>query len=160
MTNPAYLCYGQIRTSSYQTRKNIELSLKGICDTPMIPQWKLQMMANIIFRDFLNDKAHVLEIANSLIRDHIADDDREQDNGRLLEDKKAKLARLQRKRENLVDMRADDLISKEEFQKCVAPIDKDIGQAYTIIMELESAGHPEAETVNYEEKLTVLQYAL
>ena len=160
VSNPAYQCYGQVRTGSYQTRKNKGLSLDGVCDTPMIPEWKLQMMANIIFRDFLSDKAHVLEIANSLLRDHIADDDKEQDDGRLLEEKKAELARLQRKRENLVDMRADDLISKEEFQKRLAPIDKDIGQAYNIVKELENAQNTEPETVNYEEKLTVLQYAL
>ncbi|MCR5636169.1 MAG: recombinase family protein [Clostridiales bacterium] len=160
VSNPAYLCYGQIRTGSYQTRKNKGLSLEGICDTPMIPGWKLQMMANIIFRDFLNNKQHVLEIANSLLRAHVPDDDNEQDRERLLEDKKAELMRLQHKRENLVDMRADDLISKEEFQKRVTPIDNEIGLAYNAVKELECQQHPETEVVNYEEKLTVLQYAL
>ena len=160
VVNPAYLCYAQMRTGSYQTRKNKGLPLDGICDTPMIPEWKLQMMANIIFRNFLNDKERVLEIANSLLRDHIADDSKEQEDGRLLEEKKAELERLRRKRENLVDMRADDLISKEEFQRRVAPIDKDIGQAYNFIRESESAQNDDKEVVNYEEKLTVLQYAL
>ena len=160
VVNPAYQCYGQAKTGSYQTRKNKGLSLDGICDTPMIPEWKLQMMANIIFRDFLNDKQRVLDIANSMLMEHIKDDDEKPDNGQLLADKKSELERLKRKRENLVDMRADDLISKEEFQKRLAPIDKEIGQAYNVIRELENAERPEAEDINYEEKLTVLQYAL
>ena len=95
-----------------------------------------------------------------MLLEHIKDDDEKPDNGQLLADKKAELERLSRKRENLVDMRADDLISKEEFQKRLAPIDKEIGQVYNVIRELESAEKPEAEDVNYEEKLTVLQYAL
>ena len=160
VVNPAYQCYGQAKTGSYQTRKNKGLSLDGICDTPMIPEWKLQMMANIIFRDFLNDKQRVLDIANSMLLEHIKDDEEKPDNGQLLADKKAELERLSRKRENLVDMRADDLISKEEFQKRLAPIDKEIGQVYNVIRKLENAERPDAENINYEEKLTVLQYAL
>ena len=129
----------QAKTGSYQTRKNKGLSLEGICDTPMIPEWKLQMMANIIFRDFLNDKQRVLDIANSMLSEHIKDDDEKPDSGQLLADKKSELERLRRKRENLVNMRADDLISKDEFQKRLAPIDKEIGQAYNVIRELENA---------------------
>ena len=28
------------------------LSLDGICRSPMIPEWRLQMMANLIFREY------------------------------------------------------------------------------------------------------------
>ena len=160
VVNPAYLCYGQIKTGSYQTRKNKGLPLDGICQTPMIPEWKLQMMANIIFRDYLNNKQRVLELANSMLREHIADDDDVESNERLIAEKRSALERLQRKRNNLVDLRTDDVISKEEFQNRVASVDKEIESVYNDITELERRQNPETEIVDYDEKLTVLQYAL
>ncbi len=160
VTNPAYLCYGQVHTGSYRTRKNKGLSLEGICQTPMIPQWKLQMMANVIFREFLNNKERVLELANSMLREHIADDEEEDDTQQLIAEKKAELERLKRKRDNLVDMRMEDVLSREEFQARIESIDKSTETIYNEIKELERRRDPDTEVIDYDEKLTVLQYAL
>ena len=46
----AYQCYSSVRTGSYQSRLNKGLPVEGICRTPMIPEWRLQMMANLIIR--------------------------------------------------------------------------------------------------------------
>ena len=43
----------------------------------MIPEWKLQMMANYIFRNYLSEKDKVLALANSMLEAHI--DDKEDD---------------------------------------------------------------------------------
>ena len=47
-TQYGYQCYDTIHTGSVQTRKNKGLSLDDVCDTPMIQEWKLQMMSPTI----------------------------------------------------------------------------------------------------------------
>ena len=63
----AYQCYNSVRTGSYESRKRKGLPLDGICQTPMIPEWRLQMMANLIFRKYLSEKDKVLALANSIL---------------------------------------------------------------------------------------------
>ena len=117
-------------------------------------------MANVIFREFLNNKERVLELANSMLREHIADEEEEDGAEQLIAEKKAELERLKRKRGNLVDMRMEDVLSREEFQARIASVDKSMETVYNEIKELESRQDPEAEVIDYDEKLTVLQYAL
>ena len=69
----AYQCYSSVRTGSYQSRLNKGLSVEGICQTPMIPEWRLQMMANLIFRKYLSEKDKVLALANSILEAHIGE---------------------------------------------------------------------------------------
>ena len=52
----SYQCYSSVRTGSYESRKKKGLSLDGICQSPMIPEWRLQMMANLIFRKYLSER--------------------------------------------------------------------------------------------------------
>ena len=59
-------CYSSIRTGSYERRKKKGLPLDGICQSLIIPEWRLQMMANLIFRDYLAEKDKVLALANSM----------------------------------------------------------------------------------------------
>lgn len=160
VANPGYLCYSSLQNGSYQTRKNKGLSLEGACDTPMIPEWKLQMMANIIFREYLNDKDKVLALANSMLEEHIDVKDEEQDSEKILEQKQAELERQNRKRSNLVDMRVEGEISKEDYQKRLEPIDKAITELTAEITALMPHDEPQKEIENYEEKLAVLHYAL
>ena len=69
----AYQCYSSVRTGSYESRKKKGLPLDGICKSPMIPEWRLQMMANLIFRKYLSEKEKVLALANSILEAHIGD---------------------------------------------------------------------------------------
>lgn len=48
-TQYGYQCYDSIHTGTVQTRQNKGLSTDDVCDTPMIQEWKLQMMAKAIF---------------------------------------------------------------------------------------------------------------
>jgi hypothetical protein len=73
IANAAYQCYSSVHTGSYESRKKRGLPLDDICQTPMIPEWRLQMMANYIFRKYLSEKDKVLMLANSMLEAHIAD---------------------------------------------------------------------------------------
>ena len=70
-----YQCYSSIRTGTVRTRLNKGLPIDGICQTPMIAGWKLQMMAKYIFKNYLSDTDQVLSLAESMLEKHIDDEE-------------------------------------------------------------------------------------
>lgn len=157
----AYQCYGSIRSGSYESRKKRGLPLEGICQTPMIPEWKLQMMANQIFRNYLADKQKVLDLANSMLEAHIADDEKAPDNtAEVLQQKTSALEKLNKKLDAYIEMRADGEISKDVFRIKTAETEKRIAKLTAEIEALSQTAQKETEVVDYREKLTVLSHAL
>ena len=155
----AYQCYSSVETGSYESRKKKGLSLDGICRSPMIPEWRLQMMANLIFRKYLSEKDKVLALANSILEAHIDDTEETKNNDALIEAKKVELARLSKKLDSYVEMRSEGDISRELFRSKCAELEPRIKNLQEEIDKLTAASKPK-EVVDYREKLTVLQYAL
>ena len=133
--------------------------MEGICRSPMIPEWRLQMMANLIFRKYLSEKDKVLALANSILEAHI--DDTEEDDTReiQLKAKQSELEQLRRKMDNYIEMRAEGDLSREMFRTKCAEIEPKMQRLQKEIEAL-SAATQAREVVDYREKLTVLQYAL
>ncbi|MBQ8504241.1 MAG: recombinase family protein [Clostridia bacterium] len=155
-----YQCYDSVRTGSYESRKKKGLPLDGICRTPMIPDWKLQMMANYIFRNYLSEKDKVLALANSMLEAHINDKEDDVDYEAIIERKQRELEKFNNKLSNYIDMRAEGEIDKEQFTAKTSEIKADISRLNTEIEELEAKLNKEPAIVDYKDKLTVLQYAL
>jgi len=155
----SYQCYSSVRTGSYESRKKRGLPLDGICQTPMIPEWRLQMMANLIFRKYLSQKDKVLALANSILEAHIADTEETQNNEELLKSRQAELARLSKKLDGYIEMRSEGDLSREAFRMKCAELEPRIQQLQKEIETLSAEAAPK-EVVDYTEKLTVLQYAL
>ena len=156
VANAAYQCYSSVHTGSYESRKKRGLSLDGICQTPMIPEWRLQMMANYIFRNYLAEKDKVLALANSMLEAHIGDTESREDHTETLRCKRAENTKL----DNFIEMRADGEISKELFKRKTSELELMMQKLDSEIKELESKQEPEIQIEDYAEKLTVLQYAL
>ena len=155
----SYQCYSSVRTGSYESRKKKGLPLEGICRTPMIPEWRLQMMANLIFRKYLSDTDKVLALANSILEAHIGDTEEEENTEALLEAKRAELTRLNRKLDAYIEMRAEGELSRELFRSKCGEVEPKIQRLQEEIDALAAESQP-TEVVDYTEKLTVLQYAL
>lgn len=133
--------------------------MDGICQSPMIPEWRLQMMANLIFRKYLSEKEKVLTLANSILEAHIGDAEEEENTQALLEAKQAELARLQKKMDAYIEMRAEGDLSREMFRMKCAELEPKMQKLQDEIEKLSAESKPK-EVVDYTEKLTVLQYAL
>lgn len=155
----SYQCYSSVRTGSYESRKKKGLPLEGICQTPMIPEWRLQMMANLIFRKYLSDKDKVLALANSILEAHIGDTEEAEDTAGLLEAKRKELERLNKKLDAYIEMRSEGELSREMFRMKSAEVEPKIQRLREEIEKLTAESAPK-EVVDYTEKLTVLQYAL
>ncbi len=109
----AYQCYSSIQTGTIETRTRKGLSLEGICDSPMIPAWKLEVMADVAFRYFWQDKGNAIRIANDLLEGSLKKKIR--DFSKEISDTKCQIEKIEKKYDNLIDMRIGNEISKEVF---------------------------------------------
>ena len=160
-TGAAYQCYSSIHTGTYESRKRKGLPLDGICQSPTIPEWRLQMMANLIFRDYLWNREKVLNLANSILEAHFSSEEKPKVDEQALEKKRSELAQLHRKCDILIEMRAEGDLTKETFKQKKAKVETDILRLESEILEIEAAQCTAAEPVtDYKEKLEVLRYAL
>ncbi len=154
-----YQCYSSIRTGTVRTRLNKGLPIEGICETPMIAGWKLQMMAKHIFNNYLSDKQEVLALAESLLEKHIGDKEVIEDNSAIISQKSAELAKLQKRLDNLIEMRSDGEISRDVFRTKKTEVEERMVILQKELDELAPKEEVE-EVLNYEEKITILRYAL
>ena len=155
----AYQCYSSVHTGSYESRKKKGLPLEGICQSPMIPEWRLQMMANLIFRKYLSQKDKVLALANSILENYNGNTDEDRRNEAALEMKQRELGRLQKRMDNLIEMRADGDLSKDMFRMKSEELEPKMQKLQKEIDELSQKREPKV-IEHYKEKLTILQYAL
>lgn len=153
----AYQCYSQIRTGTFKTRERKGLSTEGICLTKMVPRWKLEVMADIIFQKFWNDREGVLAIANEML-DNCYENEHDNevlDRKRDLEDK---MELWNRKYNNLLDMRMAGEIEKDRYDEKREQILK---EQQHLKKQLEIIGGETGLSYDiYMDKVEILKYGL
>lgn len=154
----SYQCYHQSRTGTVRTRMNKGLSIDGICRSPMIPEWKLQLMAKYIFQKYLSDTSFILNLAESMIEKHIDDKKEVVDNSDLINQKRAKMVKLSSRLDNLIEMRADGEITRNVFKAKSEKINDEIEKLQIEINELLPPSQNEEIDKNYEHKINVLRF--
>lgn len=159
-TQYGYQCYSSIRTGTIKTRLNKGLSIDGICDTPMVAGWKLQMMAKWIFRNYLQNTDEILQLSMQMLEKHIDDAEEIVDNTDIIQRKQSELQKLNNRLDNLIEMRADGEISKEVFKSKQSGIQERINELMSELSELEADEEEKCDDVTHEEKILILKYAL
>ncbi len=161
-TQYGYQCYDSIHTGTVQTRQNKGLSTDDVCDTPMIQEWKLQMMAKAIFDKEPLETDDIIDLASTMIKNHINDTPQTNiDNSKIINTKKAKIEKLKSRIDGLVEMRADGEITKEMYIAKKEEAEKEIKQLENEINALLTASTTtEIPTENIAERLSVLQDAM
>ena len=160
-TQYGYTCYSQIRNGTIKTRINKGLPIDGFCTSQMIAGWKLQFMAKHLFREFLKDTDRILNIAEEMLKKHIQDKKEIEDNTEIINRKQAELDKLENRLNNLITMRADGEVDKEQFQSMKSEIDPKIHTLKEQIAALmPEEDEPEEEVPDYNERLTLLRYVL
>ena len=153
----AYQCYHQIKTGTIATRQKKGLSVEGVCEVPMIPGWKLEVMADVIFQKFWTDREGVIKIANDMLEKHIGDD-RDADFSDEIAELQGEIEKCKRKYDNLVEMRMSDEITKEIFLDKKQYIET---RLETLQRQLSNYKiEEEVSDEDLERKLKVLKYGL
>lgn len=122
-----YQCYNQVNNGSKKFREKNGLDTEGYCDIRMVGDWKLEIMAKKVLEGvWLDHKEAVLEVYR-LLNEHYQSDAKT--NQAALSAIEGKITRAKHKIDNLIDMRSDGEITKEEFKSQKEVVD-DLLQKY------------------------------
>ena len=142
---------------SIATRTKKGLDLEGICDTPMVPGWKLGAMADIIFQKFWQDRNGIIQIANEMLEEHFKDD-RDVDFQSEIEETQRKIAIIDKKFDNLVDMRMAGEIDKTKFDEKKKSLFEEKDKLQKILESFQI--DEEVSDEEYDNRLEILKYGL
>lgn len=153
----AYQCYHQINTGTIATRTKKGLSVEGICGVPMVPGWKIRMMADWIFRTLWADKEKILEIANAMLEKYMFDNENA-NNSLEIQSMLQDIEKEKKRLETLVEMRLDGEISKNIFLEKKAKVEEKIVWLETEVAKQELQIEPNDGKI--EDRIKALQNVL
>jgi len=154
----AYQCYNQIRTGTVKVREKKGLSTEGVCVTKMVPRWKLEAMADVIFQKFWNDREGVLAIANEML-DSCYVDEQEKEKAEQIHELERKMELWNKKYDNLLDMRMSGEIEKDRYDEKRQQLQKEKEKLREELVLLKDEEIDNIEDI-YKDKLEVLKYGL
>ena len=133
-----YQCYNQLNNGNKKKREELGLDTEGYCDSRMIADWKLDFMAKSLLEHLWADRKESVLLALDLIKRYYRDERVTCGKGdtTVIQSKLNKAtARLQ----NLIAMRADGEITKEEYQAMRSPVDEEIRALQKALTEVPQA---------------------
>ena len=146
----AYMCYRQIRYGTYKSRSRRGITTDDTCRTPMISDWKLQLMANEIFQNCINDSSEILGLVRSMLKRHIRDKEVPRTDPGKKEDIIEEIERIRKRLEKCVELRIEGEITKEMFQRKKTEYETRIDDLSVILKEF--TGSMDVEESNLAEK--------
>ncbi len=108
-----YQCYNQINNGNKKKRESLDLDTEGYCDIKMITDWKLDFMAKELLGHLWQDRKASVIIAIDRIKRYYKDEGLSENQHDAVSIK-AKIDKAQTRLTNLISMRADGELSKEE----------------------------------------------
>lgn len=109
-----YQCYSQVNKGSYKFRKANGLPTEGYCSIPMVGEWKLEFMAKVLLQALWVDRRGAVREAVEMIKACYTEDNAGVD--KLAEASvRAEIQKYEKRLENLLEMRIDGEIGKEEY---------------------------------------------
>ena len=154
----AYQCYGSLRSGTVTSRLKKGLSIEGICDVPMIQEWKLNLMAGVIFNSFWSDRQKVLSIAEEMLSEDYTPDDGRENHETEIKSIKGQLRLTERKLSNLLEMRLAGDIEPDKYNEKRKELEEKREEFIARLDELNGAEDISAEDI--ENRITVLKYVL
>lgn len=129
-----YQCYNQLNYGSYNYRKKNGLPTDGCCSVKMVADWRLDMFAKLILEELWHNRKSSVKEALKLVRQNYVPDT---STNISVDDKavRSKIATLESKSEKLLELRLDDLISKEEFSAKRSSIDKELTELRAVLAD-------------------------
>ena len=119
-----YQCYNQVNNGSKSFREKNGLDTDGYCDIRMIGDWKLDLMAKKIFETIWTDKKEAVLEAYKILEECYQSDSNK--NKATVSAIQGKISRATTRMNNLIAMRADGEISKEQFQNLRQEAEKEL----------------------------------
>ena len=109
-----YMCRGQICTGTAASREKKGLD---ICKVPILPAWKLQMMAREVFRSCLEDADAILEMTGVMLEKHINDKAATRCDPARATEIREEIEELKRRIDRCTELRIDNEISIDIYKR-------------------------------------------
>lgn len=114
-TTYGYQCYNQLNNGTKRKRAEVGLDTEGYCDIKMICDWKLNFMAKSLMEHLWIDRKESVLIAIDLIKRYYIEE--KQFIGKTdSESLKSKIDKAHNRLTNIIAMRADGELTKDEYQ--------------------------------------------
>lgn len=110
-----YQCYHQKNIGSTKYREKQGLDLTDSCDIPIVQEWKLKLMATVIFNSIWHDKNQIIDLANQLIDEVITEDESVSEIDSNLKRLSIRIDNTKSKIDKLLNMYLDSLIDQGEY---------------------------------------------
>ncbi len=117
------------------------------------------MVASYIFQYFVSNKEEIINIATSILKDHILDEEETVDNTDYINSLNEEIGKLNKKFDTLIELRTDGAISKEIFMTKAAGIEKRQKEIKTKLQELEPK-EKTSNAIDYEQKIQLFTQVL
>jgi len=102
-----------VNNGSKAFREKNGLDTEGYCDIRMVGDWKLDLMAKVILESIWTKRKEAVIEAYKMIADCYVTEEKQKE--KELSELKNRLSKINHKIDNLIDMRAEGEISKEEY---------------------------------------------
>ena len=133
-----YQCYNRINNGSKQKREEMGLDSEGYCGIRMYGDWKLEFMSDVLFSRIFTDKHLVIEKALELLQKHYKESAGVEQ--RAVGDVQGQLAKINNRLQNLMIMRADGEIGKEDYQSLCGQLEAEKQRLESKLSELPESG--------------------
>jgi DNA invertase Pin-like site-specific DNA recombinase len=110
-----YQCYKQLHDGTVRTRKNKGLDTSDCCTSITVPNWKLEITADWIFRKFFDNKQLIYERTVEMLEEALNVSSSVQDVNIEINECKEKIAALHEKYSVLVDLYTEGNIPKDIY---------------------------------------------
>ena len=151
-----YSCYNRIRHGDAKKREELGLDTDGFCDMKMICEWKMDLMAKTIFDNIWVDRQAMAGQVMELIRKHYTESVKEK-GFVTLQYIQAQREKLESKKKNILNMRAENEINADEY----AQLKKEMDAEFARLSEQEKNLTEQQElTTDFSENLQRIKKAL
>ena len=130
-----YQCYNQVNNGSKSFREKAGLDTDGYCDIKMIADWKLDLMAKEVISNIWKQRSESVILAHQMVIDCYKEKPSLNQNN--IKEIKMKIQKLQNKLSNVIEMRANGEITKEEYTSMRTKIESQIQSFQTNLDSLD-----------------------
>ena len=106
-----YRCRSQMETGSIVTRQNNGLSIDGVCDTPWVQHWKLEVMLYALFKNLWEYREEIIQNAMVALKETLLSEPVENEEINI----NKQLSGYEKQLDNLLDLYLDGIITKEKY---------------------------------------------
>ena len=154
-----YQCYSQLNKGSYKFRKENGLPTEGYCNISMIGEWKLELMAKILLQMLWTDRTGAIQEAVDMIRECYTEDN-QTDNRKEQLAVQSQVDKYTKRLGNLLELRVDGEISKDEYQRMKAETEEKIATYKMQLLQFDQETDilPDIESQISQMEETLKQY--